>query len=362
MVTFAMISRSSGGEFESHYDAKRACFALEAVGVGTWDYYPDRDELYWDARCREIFALPPEVKGTYRDFIAAIHPDDRAKTTEPSGCVLAKSDDYRVEYRILGVSDGVVRWVSVRGRVFSRDAEGRVTRIVGTVLDITERKALELARETFLGIVGHDLRTPLNVIMVGARLLLESEQSSPYDRAITERIAASAERMTSILQDLLDLTQSRLGGGITIARAPADMNTICQRVIEELAMAHPSREIHFALEGDPAGRWDAGRVMQALSNLVGNAIVHGEDPIVVRVRGEPDAVVVEVENRGKPIPKEKLTTIFEPFERGLEAHAKTGIGLGLYIASQLARSHGGAIGVTSDERRTVFTTRWPREG
>src|SRR5688572_15099579 len=136
MVTFAMISRSSGGEFESHYDAKRACFALEAVGVGTWDYYPDRDELYWDARCREIFALPPEVKGTYGDFIAAIHPEDYAKSSEPIGCILAKSDDYRVEYRILGMSDGVIRWVSVRGRVFSRDADGRITRIVGTVLDI----------------------------------------------------------------------------------------------------------------------------------------------------------------------------------------------------------------------------------
>src|SRR4029078_9662343 len=101
------------------------------------------------------------------------------------------------------------------------------------VLAATERKALELARETFLGIVGHDLRTPLNVIVVGARLLLESERSSPYDRAIAERIAASAGRMTSILQDLLDLTQSRLGGGITITRAPADMSAICQGVIEE---------------------------------------------------------------------------------------------------------------------------------
>lgn len=137
--------------------------------------------------------------------------------------------DYRNDYRTVGIGNGIVRWVDIRGKAFF-DSTGRATRFVGTVLDITERKAAERLREQFLAILGHDLRNPLNTIITATGLMWHSGKLPPgLDRALAS-IARAAERMSRMVRDLLDLTRGRLGGGIPITPATVDMDEVCRAV------------------------------------------------------------------------------------------------------------------------------------
>ena len=215
-------------------------------------------------------------------------------------------------------------------------------------------------RERFIAIVGHDLRTPLQGIVGSAALLLRSPLNEKQSRS-ANRIVASAERMNRMISDLLDLTRGRLGGGIPIAPQATDLNAVCDQVVEESRAAYPERTIELAVAGQTAGQWDADRLAQALSNLIGNALTHGDParPIRVDAVGNDQRVAVAVHNFGPPIPEAELASIFDPFRQGSTRH-RTGLGLGLYIAREIARAHGGVVEVASSaEVGTTFTITLP---
>jgi phosphoserine phosphatase RsbU/P len=180
------------------------------------------------------------------------------------------------------------------------------------------------------------------------------------------RIAASAERMARMIDDLLDFTRSRLGGGFPISPRRIDLRELCAQVIEELELAYPERTIEFEAEGDAWGNWDPDRIAQVISNLIGNALTHSPDSATVGVRlaDEQDRVVLTTNNAGPPIPAEVVAHLFEPGRRGPPRHgraASSGLGLGLYIVQQIVLAHGGKIDVQSDAANgTTFTVTLPR--
>ncbi len=220
-------------------------------------------------------------------------------------------------------------------------------------------------RDQLIGIVSHDLRNPLGGILMGAGLLSQAEALDARSARIASGIENSAKRMVRIVGDLLDLTRCRLGLQIPIVRGPTDVGGTCEMIIAELEGSHPGAVIRFVREGDLRGEWDDDRLAQTLSNLVGNALQHGDTdrPVTVTALGEADQVMVSVHNFGAAIPEAALQEIFEPMVRHLEhpGRASTGLGLGLYIAKQLVSAHGGEIrAVSSESAGTTFRLCLPR--
>jgi len=223
-----------------------------------------------------------------------------------------------------------------------------------------------LFREQFLGILGHDLRNPLQAISGNAALLLRYGGLSEQQGRAVHRIVHSSDRMARMINDILDFTRTRLGGGYVLRRARVNVHDVLRQVVEELEVAHPARRFELSGEGDGWGEWDAGRIAQAASNLVGNAVQYSPADSAVRVvaREEGAGVRVEVHNGGVPIPPERMPHIFDPFVRGGTAvsQARSGLGLGLYITHEIVKAHGGSLQVRSSAAEgTCFWLLLPRQ-
>ena len=229
-------------------------------------------------------------------------------------------------------------------------------------------KRVDQARDMFLAILSHDLRSPLNSIAVSAGLLGRLGQPDAQTFGCATQISTSAGVMAGMISDLLDYTRTRLGAGMPVSPAPMDLGNLCHELFNEYRAAHPSRLIRFKSEGELSGDWDSDRLRQLVSNLLGNAVQHGDESAAVdfNLKGEMADVIILIQNGGPPIPEGELPRIFDPLVRGSSAgkprrNRPGSIGLGLYIAREIARSHGGRIDVTSSEEAgTAFTVRLPR--
>lgn len=217
-------------------------------------------------------------------------------------------------------------------------------------------------RDQAIGILSHDLRTPIGAITTGAALLAVPEDNPERRARVASRILGSAQRMRRMIADLLDFTRARLGGTIPLRRRTADLQQICEEVITEVREAHRSAVIRFEAGGNLAGDWDADRLAQVVSNLLGNAIQHGDGTLVTVTASEQGRdVTLAVRNGGAPIPAEALRSIFEPLARGQSEAGGQSIGLGLFIARAIVSAHGGTIDVTSSRAQgTTFTIRLPK--
>jgi signal transduction histidine kinase len=231
-------------------------------------------------------------------------------------------------------------------------------------------KMLREAQNLFLAILGHDVRSPLGAISMGAQVLLQDQTLPPKVLKVALRIFNSAQRMDAIVRDLLDFSTSHLGDGIPVDPHTVDLSEICYIVVEEAKTFHPDRKIDMVLEGDLTGAWDGARMAQVFSNLISNAIEHGRPESVVKVsmRGLPDEVVYEVRNEAETIPPAKLRTLFDPVKRfairpaSERATARTqNLGLGLYVVKQIVAAHDGKVSVISNDNDGVaFAARMPR--
>jgi signal transduction histidine kinase len=219
-------------------------------------------------------------------------------------------------------------------------------------------------RDQFVGILGHDLRNPLGAITAGAALLAVPEDHPQRRARVAARILNSSQRMGRMIADLLDLTQARLGGGIPVTRVRTDLQAICEEVLLEIHAAHPQAIMRMERRGALIGEWDADRLAQVVSNLVGNAIQHGDGTeITLDLHEHGDKVTIAVHNRGAAIPPEMLASIFEPLARARPDIVNTGqsIGLGLFIARAVVTAHGGEIEVSSSPALgTAFTVLLPK--
>lgn len=229
---------------------------------------------------------------------------------------------------------------------------------------LRERTETLRLHEMFTAVLGHDLRGPLSAIMMSAQMLRARPEESV--RKTGERLQDSARWMGRMIEDMLDLSRSRIGGGLVIKREPVDLGAVVARAVHDRQLTAPHREITLQREGDLRGQWDGDRLEQVASNLVGNAVVHGSEPVPVLVRldgREADRVSLAVSNAGV-IPPEVLPYVFDPFRSGRERASRVeGLGLGLYIVQQIVQAHGGRIDVRSDEALgTRFRVLLPRQG
>ncbi|MBA2724093.1 MAG: CHASE domain-containing protein [Methylibium sp.] len=218
--------------------------------------------------------------------------------------------------------------------------------------------------ETFVGIASHDLRNPLNVILLNATLLERSEGVSANLKEATERIKRSGARALRLVHDLLDFTQVRLGKGIPVEPVTTDVHATVRQLVEEFRLAHPQRGIVFDATGEGLGIVDPHRLAQMMSNLITNALVYGAPgtPVTVGVEGGATDMRLSVRNEGEPITEELRGELFRPLRRGTgRSGAPEGsIGLGLFIVEQIVQAHRGRIDVASDASATTFTVRLPR--
>lgn len=224
---------------------------------------------------------------------------------------------------------------------------------------------VDQARNLFLGMLGHDLRTPLQTIQMTAAYLTALNAGEKVSQAAS-RLIKSGARMQALLDDLLDFNRSKLGLGINIVSTDVDMANLFAEELAQLRIAHPGHRVDLEVAGDARGVWDGPRLQQLLGNLVVNAIKYGSPdvPVHVAVIGEEQDLRLEVRNSGPAIDASTVTQIFEPLRRGLndqdKAHGDASLGLGLYIAREIAKGHGGTIEARSDAAQTVFTVRLPR--
>lgn len=222
------------------------------------------------------------------------------------------------------------------------------------------------AKELFLGVLGHDLRTPLAAMMMGATVMMTEEGADWPHAKTASRILNSGTRMENIIRDLLDFTRGRLGGGIPITRDEMDLDALLRQNIDELAASHGRCRISMSSPGAVIGTWDRARLGQVMANLIGNACQHGAagELIEVTLAVDGDAAVVAIHNKGAMIAPQHLKTIFEPFRRlGADKppdRRSTSVGLGLYIAKAIVSAHHGTIAVSSTSDGTTFTVRLPR--
>jgi signal transduction histidine kinase len=229
----------------------------------------------------------------------------------------------------------------------------------GALLD--ERASGEL-REQFIAILAHDLRNPLQAVMVGSELL-QSRLTDPALSGIAARIQTNVRRMSSLIDDVLDFARAGLGAGIPVEMTDVqDVNTGLATVIQELQDAQPDSKIISNICVQRAVRCDLGKLQQVASNLLANALTHGlpDSPIDISAWAEETELVLQVWNAGEPIPEQSIDKIFEPFWRHSVSSSRQGLGLGLHICSQIVRAHEGRMTVTSTrEGGTRFTVRLP---
>lgn len=219
-------------------------------------------------------------------------------------------------------------------------------------------------QELFVGMLGHDLRNPLNTILNTTRILMLRNEVLPEGHKRLERLISSATRMQRMIEQILDLTRARLAGGIPIERKWQDLDPIVAKIVLEARTANPGRAIAYDRRGDCWASVDADRFEQVVANLVGNAITHGtpERPVRVSLTGSALAVQLCVHNDGPPIAPEFMPNLFDPFARNEKAQGRAaGLGLGLYIVDRIIRAHGGIINASSSAKTgTVFEATLPK--
>ncbi|MDF5775260.1 sensor histidine kinase [Pseudomonas syringae] len=227
--------------------------------------------------------------------------------------------------------------------------------------------SVQASRDVFLGILGHDLRTPLNAILLGSEVLLRTDSLGARPTKIASRIYSSVRRATQIVGDLLDFTRSQLGPGIPVKRSPVDIAPVCRRIVNECRSVHPEAKIVFDSVKPVMGHFDSSRLEQVFSNLIGNAVQHGDcqAPVTVTLAISGREVHFTVHNSGVAIPANILPTLFNPMNRySPEASIVNGpyasLGLGLFIVSEIVTAHEGRINVWSDPSLgTQFIVRLP---
>ncbi|NKF20996.1 response regulator [Solimonas sp. C16B3] len=228
--------------------------------------------------------------------------------------------------------------------------------------ELHERTETLRLNEMFIAVLGHDLRNPLNSVMTLTTLLERVTEEEAVVQA-AQRILGSSRRMQRMIEDMLDLARARLAGGIPLRRESVDLGPLMRRVVQEHQAMYPGRAIVESAVGDLHGDWDPDRVAQIASNLLGNALQHGDSSgdVELSLDGTHDAEVRLVVSNGGRISDDTLAHLFDPFRGGQRQPGRNqGLGLGLYIVHQIVRAHDGEVDVVTGSEGTAFHIRLPR--
>jgi len=337
----------------------------------------DHAQQILEAVAKDIVQPQTQVEQAQKSKGRALQVVDAAETAAQAHAVMRAQSGFDIrqmtaEYRALRTSV-LCRWVDTCEPA-STDLQDMIRFNEAIDQAIAESVAsfstqVEQSRNFFLGMLGHDMRSPLSAILLSANYLAKLNAGERVSEA-AKRITNSGSRMQALLDDLIDFNRTKLGLGIKIAPAEVDLGQVFADGLHQLRVAYPSCEFQFTVEGDVRGVWDANRFHQLLDNLVVNAIKYGfpESPVRVTLAGNDQDVVLAVRNRGPVIEPALRMHIFDPLSRGTsplsdQDHESDGsFGLGLFIAREIAIAHGGDIDLESGESETAFTVRLPRTG
>ncbi|WP_063777306.1 ATP-binding protein [Scytonema millei] len=387
----------------------RLRLAIESAQLGTWDFNPIAGTLTWDEQCKAMFGLPPDAEVSYEIFLAGLHPDDRDRMHQAVQRAIHPASDGKLdtEYRTLGIEDGKERWITAKGQAYFNSA-GEAVRFIGTVLDITQKKQVEVEREQllaseraaraqaeaanrikdeFLAVLSHELRTPLNPILGWTKLLKSGRCDATKTQQALDAIERNAQLQAQLIEDLLDVS-SILQGKLTLNVAPIDLAGAIANAIDTMRLAANAKSIQIQAQLPPAVPFvvgDAARLQQVVWNLLSNAIKFTPAGGRIEVRleqgergvwgdGEENSSLsshtshtsyaqIAVSDTGIGIQPEFLPHVFEYFRQADSSTTRKfgGLGLGLAIARQIVELHGGTISVDSlgEGQGTTFTVRLP---
>ncbi len=335
---------------------ERYALAQQSADIGSWDWEIPSGKLEWSERIEPIFGLPRGgFVGTYQAFLERIHPDDLDYVQESVDAALNEDAEYDIDHRIVW-PDGAIRWVSETGRVF-RDEQGNPSRMLGIVQDITERKQIDQLKDEFIGLVSHELRNPLTVIIGAINTVLEEGEFISLEDTNQLLVDASveADSLSHLIGNLLELSRIRSRRFILYPE-PIKIQEVIEQVIAKIKRKWPLRGVKVNISRNVGSvRADPLRVERILYNLVENAIKYSpeESQIRISLSLKKSSVVIGVEDQGDGISLEDQAILFEPFER-LEKHRSDGItgsGVGLSVCQRLVEAHGGYIWVESSPGR-----------
>ncbi len=242
-------------------------------------------------------------------------------------------------------------------------ADGSIAGVGIVLIDVSARKEEEHFRDTFVGVLGHDLRTPLQSMVLSCDVALRQPDLPERARQRLHTLCDSAKRMGRMIEQILDLTRIRSGAGMPVSRRQTDLVRVVMEVVEEQRLLSPASRITVRAPATLVGLFDADRLAQVVGNLLGNAVRHGADesPIDVELSDAGGELRLSFSNRGPAIPDHVLEGLFEPFRKRREGRSKSlGLGLGLFIAREIVVAHGGDIAVQSSAEGTTFSVVLPR--
>lgn len=348
--------------------------AIESARMGIWDWNLTTNRLTWDTGCKAIFGLPPEADSSIERFYEGLHPDDRDRLQVVVAESLTRESggSYDVEYRVIGLQDRVERWVRARGQAYFGD-DGTPLRFVGTVLDITQKKQAEAAREQllcqeqaareaaeranrikdeFLAILSHELRSPLNPILGWAKLLQTKKLDAAKTARALETIERNAKLQTQLIDDLLDIAKI-LRGKLKIEPASVDPVFVIESAIETVQAAADAKAIGIQSDLPDIGpiQGDGARIQQIVWNLLTNAIkfTPEQGQIAIQLTQVDRWAQLKVTDTGRGIRPEFLPHMFDSFRQADTSTTRQfgGLGLGLAIVRYLAEAHGGTVAADS---------------
>jgi PAS domain S-box-containing protein len=367
----------------------RVQFVAERAGVGYWDWDIAPDRLIWSPVCKRLFGIDDEGEITYARFREAVHPDDRelADTTVQSALVPGGAGEYEIEYRTLW-RDGTIRWIHAKGSATFEN--GAAVRMAGIVLDVTHRKALEhereellarerrlraeadqasLAKDHFLALLSHELRTPMTTILGWASFLGSGALTDPeaVQKGI-ENIEQASRIQTRLIDDLLDVSRI-VTGKLALEHTRFDVAAVVRSAIDVIQPSAGAKAIELLEDIDGAGVFvlgDGMRIQQVLWNLLSNAVKFTPrgGRVHVTMRTLDDAVEIAVRDTGIGIDPDFLPHVFERFRQGEDGPTRRfgGLGIGLSIVRTLTELHGGTVQASSEgiAHGAEFTVRLPR--
>lgn len=328
--------------------------AQDLAELGSWSLVPSTNQIVWSAQMYRILGLDPHTfVPDPESLILHVHPDDRARVAAAVTEARTTGVGYEHAFQVIR-PDGQVREVLSRVRT-ELSEDGEVTRLTGVTQDITSsnRLARDLGRVNeelqkvnqlnadVLGVVGHDVRGPLALVLGQLEVLTETwrESSQEANIARVDKTLGAARRLAVLLDDILAMANFDSG---MIATRPRQVS-LADVVSEALADVHGGADVGVRRDGDPVGLVDPFHLRQMIANLVTNAVRYGAPPVVVTVRAAGDSATIEVTDHGPGVPEEFVPHLFERFTRPTEAATTTlrpGSGFGLYVVRRLAEANG----------------------
>jgi sigma-B regulation protein RsbU (phosphoserine phosphatase) len=321
--------------------------AADMVGGRLYDILTIGGRMFFETHLAPLLRLEGGFNEVALDLVAA----DGARLPVLANASARRDEAGRLVFTRLTVFRATDRRRYERSLLESRTA---------ALASLNEEREVAELREQFIAVLGHDLRNPLASI-TGAARLLAREPLSERGQLVVQLMNGSALRMAGLIDNVLDFARGRLGGGFALDRRPTLLEPVLRQVIDEMLSALPDRRIDADLALPEPIDSDGGRIAQLVSNLLGNAVTHGDPDGIVRISARVVAGVLEISvtNTGDPIPQAAMARLFQPFFRGEVRSSQQGLGLGLHIAMEIAKAHGGDLTVASSPEETRFTFEMP---